>query len=566
MKAKKEESIQKIGLAPKQLEPQIPEHVKCPVCDEENKRQLISENYICHYCGAYLRIDAESRIRMVTDPQSFEIWFDQTPTTNPLRQEGYMGKIADCQNKTGLNEAVIVGRASIRKEPVVIGVCDSYFLMGTMGYGVGERITQAVERATELRLPVLLFCCSGGARMQEGIISLMQMAKTAAAIRRHSEAGLLFVTILTDPTYGGVTASFAMLGDVILAEPGAMIGFAGPRVISQTLGRDIPKHVQTAEYLIEHGLIDDIVKREDLRSVLYYLIVTHKNHPTWTNFTDSEEEIFAPTEIAREKEFHSPRLSAWQKVSAIRSLERATARDYIDHIFDYFLELHGDRSFGDDKAIVGGIAMINGQPVTVIAGEKGKTPQDAMVCRRGMVMPEGYRKALRLMKEAEKFNRPIISFINTPGAHCDLEAEARGQGEAIARNLFEMSGLKVPILCIVIGEAGSGGALATAVGNEVWMLENSLYSILSPEGYASILWRDSSRAEEAAEKMKITAQDLKQLRVIERIVPEYGGADDKTLSSISGCLKEKIIHFLKKHDTFSPEQIVDQRYRRFRYF
>ena len=204
--------------------------------------------------------------------------------------------------------------------------------------------------------------------------------------------------------------------------------------------------------------------------------------------------------------------------------------------------------------------------MTVIADLKGKDFKECQERNFGMPLPEGYRKALRLMKQAEKFNRPIISFVNTSGAFCGLEAEERGQGEAIARNLLEMSGLKVPVLCILIGEGGSGGALATAVGNEVWMMENATYSILSPEGFASILWKDSNRAQEASEVMNITAQDLKRLGVIERIIPEFGGADKKTAEAIGGYMKEHIKEFLEKYDGKTGEQIAQERYDRFREF
>ena len=218
----------------------------------------------------------------------------------------------------------------------------------------------------------------------------------------------------------------------------------------------------------------------------------------------------------------------------------------------------------DDRAIVGGIGHIDGQPVTVISQVKGASMAECMERNFGMPLPDGYRKALRLMKQAEKFGRPIITFVNTPGAFCGLEAEERGMGEAIARNLYEMSSLKVPVLCILIGEGGSGGALALAVGNEVWMLENATYSILSPEGYASILWKDSNRAEEAAEVMQITAQDLKRLNVIEQVVPEYGGADEESVPYIGKYLKMNIKEFLKKYSEKTPDEIAQDRYSRFR--
>jgi acetyl-CoA carboxylase carboxyl transferase subunit beta len=395
----------------------------------------------------------------------------------------------------------------------------------------------------------------------------MQMAKTSAAIEKLGEAGLLYCSILTDPTTGGVTASFAMLGDVIMAEPGALIGFAGPRVIKQTIGQELPEGFQTAEFLQEHGIIDGIVKREDLKKTIYFLIKAHQcKEKEYANFTPGKEFHFVLNEILKEQSFKVLPKNAWEKVKAVRRVERPQASDYMEHIFDLFVEAHGDRSFRDDPAVIGGIAFLDGQPVTVIADQKGKDIKECQERNFGMPMPEGYRKALRLMKQAEKFNRPIISFVNTSGAFCGIEAEERGQGEAIARNLREMSALKVPVLCIFIGEGGSGGALATAVGNEVWMMENATYAILSPEGFASILWKDSSRAKEASEVMHITAQDLKSLHVIEKIIPEFGGADEKTTEAIAGFMKEQMKDFLVRYRDKSGEEIAAERYERFRKF
>ena len=249
-----------------------------------------------------------------------------------------------------------------------------------------------------------------------------------------------------------------------------------------------------------------------------------------------------------------------------RDSKRLTSLDYIETIFDEFMELHGDRAFRDDGAIIGGLAVLEGQPVTVIGVQKGRNTKDNITRNFGMPSPEGYRKALRLMKQAEKFNRPIINFIDTPGAFCGIEAEERGQGEAIARNLLEMSDLKVPVLSIVIGEGGSGGALALGVGNEVWMMENATYSILSPEGFASILWKDSKKAKEAAEVMKITARDLMDLGVVEQVIPEDIPACQDNLEEISLDMKERMHQFLEKMEALSAEEIVAQRYDRFRKF
>lgn len=542
--------------------------IKCPKCKKMvNRDRVVKKKYVCYECGAYFRVKTTNRIRMVADLKSFTPWFEDMPVSNPLNYEGYEEKLAQTREKTGADEAVTVGQCKVFGEDAVLGICETRFMMGSMGHVVGERITRAIEKATERKLPVFLFCCSGGARMQEGIISLMQMAKTSAAIKKHGEAGLLYCTILTDPTTGGVTASFAMLGDVIMAEPGALIGFAGPRVIKQTIGQELPEGFQTAEFLLEHGFIDGIVRRENLKKTIYFLIKTHQcREGSYAEFRQDSEIHFELNEILKERSWLTLPRTAWEKVKAVRQVERPAATDYMEYIFDTFVEAHGDRYYQDDAAIVGGVAFLDGQPVTVIADVKGKDMKECQKRNFGMPMPEGYRKALRLMKQAEKFHRPIISFVNTPGAFCGIEAEERGQGEAIARNLLEMSGLKVPVLCILIGEGGSGGALATAVGNEVWMMENATYSILSPEGFASILWKDSNKAQEASEVMNITAQDLKRLGVIEEIVPEFGGADKKSVEAIGEYMKEHIKLFLEKYQGFTGEKIAEQRYQRFRNF
>lgn len=541
--------------------------IECPFCGRElDKDKVIKRKYVCYECGYYFRVRTNNRIKMVADRGSFEQWFEDLVESNPLSFEGYEEKLEATREKTGLTEAVTVGKCRIYGEEAVIGVCDSRFLMGSMGHVVGERITAAVERATELRLPVFIFCCSGGARMQEGIISLMQMAKTTAAIKKHSDAGLFYCTILTDPTTGGVTASFATVGDVIMAEPGALIGFAGPRVIKQTIGQDLPEGFQRAEFQVEKGFADGIVKREDLRKTIYYLIVA--NRPKEGVFRvrrqSEEDKRFMYTEILKELTWKSRSLTAWEKVKAVRQAIRPSAKDYMDYIFDFFVEAKGDRAYGDDQAIMGGIAMLNGQPITVIADMKGNTIEECQKRNFGMPLPEGYRKALRLMKQAEKFGRPIVSFVNTAGAYCGIEAEERGQGEAIARNLLEMSALKVPVLCIVIGEGGSGGALATAVGNEVWMMENATYSILSPEGFASILWKDASAAPKASEVMNITSQDLKRLGVVEKIIPEFGGANPNTVEAIGEYMRDEIVKFLNACEGKDWESFAEDRYNRFR--
>ena len=579
-----------------QIKPEVPEGLlkRCNKCGkgiftEDYKKNL----YICPKCGGYLRMPAQKRIEFLTEAYSFEEWDTGLSTENPLHMIGYPDKIKALQDKTKLDEAVITGKARIGENEVALMVMDGRFLMASMGEVVGEKIARGVERATKEKLPVIIFTCSGGARMQEGMTSLMQMAKTSAALKRHSDAGLLYITVLTDPTTGGVTASFAMLGDIILAEPKALIGFAGPRVIEQTIHKKLPKGFQRSEFLLKHGFIDKIVERKDMKTVLEQILTMHRlttKHSgivkntgavseintdlNTVNPSSKREDVQAVSnknagksrkqKLSLAQKKRAGKKTAWERVLTSREKDRPVGEDYIYGLFEEFIEFHGDRNFGDDAAICGGIAYFQGKPVTVIAQMKGKSTAENIERNFGMPEPEGYRKALRLMKQAEKFHRPIICFVDTPGAFCGMEAEERGQGEAIARNLYEMSALKTPILSVLIGEGGSGGALAMAVADEVWILENAVYSILSPEGYAAILWKDGSQAARAAKAMKLTSYDLYKAGFVEKIIPEPEGYTLDSIINVFDNLEENISIFLKNSKSMTEEERVEQRYQRFR--
>ena len=588
---------QKIPSRPTALTPENMRDMwrRCNKCERPILVQEVKDNsYVCPRCGGYFRVHAYRRIEMIIDEGTFEEWDKEMELVNPLKFPGYEGKVEAAREKTNLNEAVVTGRGKINGYDTVIAVCDNRFMMSSMGHNMGEKIARAVERATAERLPVIIYAASGGARMQEGMISLMQMAKTSAALKRHSEAGLLYISFLTEPTTGGVTASFAMLGDIILAEPGALIGFTGPRVIEQTINQKLPEGFQRAEFQLEHGFVDQIVERKDQKKVLGLLLMMHSGEYSWQKWTQESEarpsvtEILAETasRLTPETEGKAPKSrrapfsglmrqktldkiagrqrEAWDAVRQSRSAGRLIASDYIHALFDNFYELHGDRYFGDDGAIIGGLAFFDGMPVTVIGHERGKTPKESMKRNFGMASPEGYRKSLRLMRQAEKFNRPIICFVDTPGAFPGIGAEERGQGEAIARNLFEMSDMKVPILTIVTGQGGSGGALALAVSNEVWMMETATYSILSPEGFASILWKDAKKASEAAKVMKMTAEDLYDLGMIERIICEDEPASAGNIGEITRIIEKHMREFFAACAQKTPEEIAGQRYERFR--
>ena len=561
--------------------PEVPEGLlrRCNKCHGAIiAREVEEQYYICPKCGGYFHVPSNRRISMIADSGTFQEWDKEMPVSNPLQFRGYPEKLAQLRKKTGLNEAVVTGECHIEGYRTAIAVCDGRFLMASMGETVGEKLTRCIERATEEQISVVILACSGGARMQEGIVSLMQMAKVSAALRRHSDAGLLYISVLTDPTMGGVTASFAMQGDVILAEPGALIGFAGPRVIEQTIRQKLPKGFQSAEFLLEHVFLDAIVQRQEMKRELGRLLRLHSEKESnesgqSTVCKESSERSFTVgllkkscKKSAGKPEERTESQDAWQRVQCSRSADRPVGMDYIEALFTDFIELHGDRQFGDDAAIRGGIAYFRGKPVTVIAQQKGTTTKENIACNFGMPKPEGYRKALRLMQQAEKFHRPVICFVDTPGAFCGMEAEERGQGEAIARNLFTLAGLRTPVLTVITGEGGSGGALALAVADEVWMLENSVYSILSPEGFASILWKDASRAKEAANVMQLTAQDLQKQGIIERVFPEGEHYTREHMEPVTELLGAAMEQFLQKQGRQTDEERLECRYARFRKF
>lgn len=578
----------------------------CPHCGLKfDGPSLAAGHYVCPACGGYLRMSSSERIDDLLDADSFKEWNERTVTeTDPLGFPGYAGKLEAQRAKTGLEEGVRTGEGRIAGLRVAVGIMESQFFMGSMGSVVGEKVARLVERATDERLPVVVFTASGGARMQEGLVSLMQMAKVSCALERHAEAKLPYISVLTDPTTGGVTASFAMQGDVILAEPRALIGFAGQRVIKDTIKQELPEGFQTAEFALEHGLIDAIVERGELRSTLAHLLALHLatevaargdhepgdreiivsydavrenlvsgtdtyNTVTYGDLTvaglpfaegvgsaraklrgriatiaerldrrsastrkrlekvlstggfDAEAGVSLEDASAAAREAEMPTSNrAWESVQLARNVHRPTALSYIDAFVDGFIELHGDRMFGDDGAVVCGLGWIGGRAVTVIAQEKGADLKERIARNFGCPQPEGYRKSLRLMRQAEKFGRPVVCLVDTQGAFCGMEAEERGQGNAIAENLLALAGLRVPVVSVLLGEGGSGGALALALADRVAMQEHAVYSVLSPEGFASILWKDRTRAAEAAAVMKMSAGEACEMGIVDAVLSE----------------------------------------------
>jgi acetyl-CoA carboxylase carboxyl transferase subunit beta len=375
----------------------------------------------------------------------------------------------------------------------------------------------------------------------------------AAAVSLHDRKRLAFLSVLTDPTFGGVTASFASLGDVILAEAGAQIGFVGPRVIEQMTGAAPPEDSHHAETLFRAGLIDLVVSRRELPAVIAALVGhLRRKKAKWRA---SEPLPDAPARSGH---------SAWEKVGLARHAGRPTSRNYIARLTSNFLELHGDRWGGDDPAVVGGLAELNGQTVMIVGQERGGTPEEKKASHDGMAFAEGYRKSLRLMQLAAKFRIPVVTLIDCPGAQMSCESEHRGIAHALARNLAGMANLPTPIISVVIGEGGSGGALALGVADQVLMLEHAIYSVISPEGAAAILFRDSKKAEAISEALRLTAHDLRGLGVIDTIIPESEGGAHIDPALTAGILKSYLVVALADVSDMSARLLLSNRYKKHR--
>jgi len=527
----------------------------CPSCGvSQADSSTYRHHRVCEGCAHHFSVPARERLQQLVDPGSFREINRSLVSADPLSfadRVPYRLRIFDAQRKTGLTDAVVTGIGAIGGQEAVIAVLDFEFLGGSMGCVMGEKVALAFERATRQRLPLVAVTSSGGARMQEGMLSLMQMAKTAAAAQRHHEARLPYLAVLADPTTGGVFASFASLADVIVAEPRALIGFAGPRVVEQTLGITLPPESHHAEFLLAHGFVDRVEDRRRLRDLLSRLLdlMGQRFHLTMAGRAQRYE-------LAEEE-----RPSAWQTVQLARHAHRPTASDYIAHLTSTFIELHGDRLCGDDPAFIAGLGEISGEAVVLVGQER--TADESEGVRRPL--PEGYRKAQRMMRLAAKLGLPLVTLMDTPGAYPGLEAEERGLANAIATSLALLSDLPVPVVAAVIGEGGSGGALALGVADRVLMLENAIYSVIAPEGAAAILYRDAGRAEEVASSLKITAHDCKALGVADVVVPEPEGGAHADPEGAARLLKRAILEELVALRRQPVRRLVRDRYEKFRH-
>ncbi|MGC4892530.1 acetyl-CoA carboxylase carboxyltransferase subunit alpha [Micromonospora sp. DT31] len=535
---------------------------RCDGCGSLLYRKRLRRNLdVCPECGAHARLDAPERVAQLVDPDSFTPLPDRAVRVDPIGfvdAVPYPHRLAGARAGTGLDEAVLCGTACLGGHPLALAVMDFRFLGGSLGSAVGELITRTAERALADGVPLVLVTASGGARMQEGALSLMQMATVSQAVAGLREAGLLTVSVVTDPTYGGVAASFATNTDVVLAENGARLGFAGPRVIRQVTGATLPEGFQTAEYLLRHGQVDLVVPRHALRGRLAVLLAAaaagrHAPVPR----PAPPRPVAPPADPARDP---------WETVRTARHPGRPTTLDYLETAFDGFLELHGDRLGADCPAIVGGLARLDGQPVMVIGHQKGHTTADLVARNFGMASPAGHRKALRLMRLAARLGLPVVTLVDTPGADPGVAAEQQGQAAAIAENILALTVLPTPVVAVVTGEGGSGGALALAVADRVLMLEHAVYSVISPEGCAAILWPDGSAAPQAARALRLTGADLCRLGVVDELVPEPRPAAHADPTGAAELLRLAVAANLAPLLAVPAATLVRRRRQRFRRF
>ncbi|MFF5180847.1 acetyl-CoA carboxylase carboxyltransferase subunit alpha [Micromonospora sp. NPDC000316] len=562
---------------------------RCAGCASLLYRKRLRRNLdVCPECGQHARLGAPERLRQLVDPGSLCLLPDLASEVDPIDFVDvlpYPHRLTAARAGTGLAEAVVCGTATIGGHPAALAVMDFRFLGGSLGCAVGELITRTAERALEDRIPLVLVTASGGARMQEGALSLMQMATVSQAIAGLREAGLLTVSVLTDPTYGGVAASFATNTDLVLAESGARMGFAGPRVIRQVTGRALPEGFQTADFLLRHGQVDMVVQRRSLRGRLSALLAAAAPRgrparpPVPRQEPASRRERLAgggpavdaaPSRSTAGDPVHGgpqPALrDAWDTVRIARHPGRPTTLDYLESVFDGFVELHGDRLGGDCPAVVGGVARLADRHVMVIGHQKGHTTAELVARNFGMASPAGHRKALRLMRLAARLGLPVVTLVDTPGADPGVTAEEHGQAAAIAENILTLTVLPTPVLAVITGEGGSGGALALAVADRVLMLQHAVYSVISPEGCAAILWPDRPAAPQAARALRLTAPELCRLGVVDEIVPEPATAAHDDPGETAHRLRAALLANLLPLLDVPPAILVRQRRQRFRRF
>ena len=537
--------------------------IKCEACGRlVFYKDYKNNNYVCPRCGRAFIMTPKQRFDLLFDNVNWQKFELPVNTDDPLEfsdRISYKERLAEARNDTGTNDAISTADGKIGGIPATVCVMNGDFMMGSMGRAAGDAIVASIEHAIELKRPFIMVTCSGGARMQENILSLMQMARTTVAVNKIHQNKLPYIVVLTDPTFGGVTASFAMLGDIHIAESGARVGFAGRRVIEQNIHEKLPSNFQTSDYLYEHGMVDMVVPRVELKATLERVLSVLTKRPREAKTIDVKTPKFDTPKKSRD----IGKTPEYDKVLMARNENRPHFLDYISGIVDNWSYLAGDRCFGEDAAMGSGIGYWYGIPAVIIGQEKGRTIETRQQHRFGMPNPEGYRKAQRMMKLAEKFNLPLISLFDTAGAFAGGAAEERGQSQAVASTISTGLQIATPYVAVNVGEGGSGGAIAIGTGDRVMMLENAIYSVIAPESCASILWKDNKFKAQAATALKLTARDMASLNVIDKIISEPAGGAQKDWQTTMELVAKSVADAIKELENIPTDELPAQRARKF---
>ena len=525
---------------------------RCLACDEDLAGMREYERHrVCRTCGHHFHLDARERVVAVLDPGSFRETDRSVTALDPIQfreRQPYRRRVLEAQRRTGLTEAALTGTGTLYGREVVIAALDFSFLGGSIGVASGERLARAFERAARRGLAVVTVLSTSGARMREGLLALMQLPRLATAHQKLSEKGLPHVTLLSDPSTGSAFAGLANLADFIIAEPDALVGYSALRQVREGTGGELPEDAHTSESHLRRGLIDAIVPREDLRPSLGLLI----------DLLMSNYELRPMGRPEREPREYS-RLEAWRQVQLSRHENRPTTPDLIRRMTTTFVEIHGDRSGEDDPSISAGIGLLGGEAVMLIGQNRLRG-----LAGPGAIGPSGFHKARRAMRLARKFRLPLVTLLDSAGARPDLAAEEAGLGDAIARCMREMLRATSPSLAVITGEGASEAAVAMAVADRVLMLENAVYEVVSPEDAARRLYGEVVRADEVAERLRLTSHDCLRLGIVDTIVPEPGEGAHTNHDEAALLLRRYLVRALTAIQRERPRRRLSRRRDRYR--
>ena len=530
-------------------------HDRCLFCEEPISDSPSYLTYrVCPFCRFHYNVTARQRVELLADKGTFKESYKYVSSMDPLsfsRRSRYRKFLAQDQSRTGLTEAAVTGRCRIGDIETVMIVLDFGFMGGTMGSVVGEKVSMAFENAARRGIPAVAVVSGGGTRIQEGVLSLMQMAKTVTAANRLRDEEVPFIVVLANPSTGQAYASFANLADVILAEPGSLIGLSPLRTLREASKMPLPLDAHTAEAHVGHGLLDNVVDRENLQpriASLLQILTAHKqgssNHKN----------------LLKAEPVESDEVEPWEAVTAARNSERPQANIYFRSMLDPFIELRGDRLNSDDRSIVAGLGFMDGQPVAVI----GQQRRPLVEGERYHVFPDGLRKAQRVIDLASRFKLPLVTLIDTQGADPGLEAEEQGIGNAIAKTLSSMLTVSTPMVSVVIGESGSEGALALSLSDRILIQQYAVYSPMSVNHSLGAAHHDHMLDREAAEALMLTAHDCLELGIADEIVPEPEGGSHVDPREASASLQTAILTNIVQLSKMSQGKLLKKRYRKFR--